>query len=452
MWPFCCSIVTLMKLQEDFLWQTILREIEKVVTPQQFQTWFTSLKLLAYSKDRMDIQVPNVFFKEWLEKHYLERVQKAVASATLGVPTIRFHIESTSRREVTSVVPSGSDGASTVGSHINKEYRFECFVVGPCNRLAHAASLAVAESPGRAYNPLFIHAPSGLGKTHLLHAVCLSLIEKRNAFKIVYLPCEAFMNHFISTIKTGNWESFRRHYRDIDVLAIDDIHFLAHSQRTREEFFHTFNALHNSQKQIILSSDCPPEEIPTLEERLVSRFKWGLMCKIDSPAYETRIAIIEKKAGTWGVELPVDVVRFLAESITANIREIEGAIVKIVKHASLTNTKITLELARECISELIRGKEPIHIEQVLKAVTLRYNIQLSLLQSKKRTKSISFPRQVAMHLARKLTDLSLSEIGGYLGGRDHTTVIHADDKILSLRKKDQNLNELLQRMENTLQR
>lgn len=438
-----------MKIQEDFLWQTILEEIKKSVTPQQFQTWFTSLKLLAYSNDCVDIQVPNIFFKEWLEKHYLGHIQKAVASATHGVPTTRFHVESTNRQEA---VPTGSGAAAVISSHLNKKYRFDSFIVGPCNRLAHAASLAVAEAPGQAYNPLFIHAPSGLGKTHLLHAICLSLFERQNRLRVVYLPCEAFMNHFISTIKSGDWESFRRHYRDIDVLAIDDIHFLVHSQRTREEFFHTFNALYDSQKQIILSSDCPPEEIPTLEERLVSRFKWGLMCKIDSPAYETRVAIIEKKAGAWGVELPMDVTKLLAENITTNIREIEGAIVKIIKQASTTNTKITLALAQECISGLVKDKKPISIEQILKVVTSRYNIQLSLLQSKKRTKSISFPRQIAMHLARRLTGLSLNEIGGYLGGRDHTTVIHADDKIHSLRKKDQNLNELLQRIENTLQK
>lgn len=441
-----------MKLQEDFLWHAVLEEIKKVVTPQQFQTWFTSLTLLAYSNDHIDIRVPNIFFKEWLERHYLERIQKAVTNVTQGVPNLRFFVDDTNRQGPASVVPVGDNALSIIGSHLNKKYTFENFIVGPCNRLAHAASLAVAEAPGQAYNPLFIHASSGLGKTHLLHAICISLVERQNYLKVVYLPCEAFMNHFISTIKSGNWESFRRHYRDIDVLAIDDIHFLSHSQRTREEFFHTFNALYNSQKQIILSSDCTPEEIPTLEERLVSRFKWGLMCKIDSPAYETRVAIIEKKVETWGVELPVDIVRFLANSITTSIREIEGAIVKIVKCASINNSKISLELAQECVSELIKEKNPISIEQILKAITSRYNIQLSLLQSKKRTKSASFPRQIAMHLARRLTGLSLNEIGGYLGGRDHTTVMHADKKIHSLREKDQNLNELLQRMENLLQK
>lgn len=441
-----------MKLQEDFLWQTVLEEIKKVVTPQQFQTWFTSLKLLAYSNDRIDIQVPNFFFKEWLEKHYMERIGRALAGITRGVPTIRFHVDNVTQREAKSAAPTRVDTVSATGSHLNKEYRFENFIVGPCNRLAHAASLAIAESPGQAYNPLFIHASPGLGKTHLLHAVCLSLIERQSPLRVIYLPCEAFMNHFVSTIKTGDWESFRRQYRDADVLAIDDVHFLSHSQRTREEFFHTFNALYNSQKQIVLSSDCTPEEIPTLEERLVSRFKWGLMCSIDPPAYETRIAIIEKKAGTWGIELPVDVIRYLAENITANTREIEGAIVKIVKSASITNSKVTLELARDSISELVKDKKSASIEQILKAITSRYNVQLSLLQSKKRTKSITFPRQIVMHLARRLTNLSLNEIGGYLGGRDHTTVIHADEKIHSLRKKDRNLNELLQRIEISLQK
>ncbi|MGR3311475.1 MAG: chromosomal replication initiator protein DnaA [Candidatus Brocadiales bacterium] len=441
-----------MKLIEDFFWQTFLEEIKKIVTPQQFQTWFTSLIPLAYSNNHLDIQVPNIFFKEWLEKHYIGYIQKAMVNVTQSIPTIKLHIEKANSRVTNPAPLEESDTNSAIGGRLNKEYRFENFIVGSCNRLAHAASFAVAETPGQAYNPLFIHASPGLGKTHLLHAICLSLIERHSPLKIVYLPCEAFMNHFILTIKTGNWEAFRQYYRDIDILAIDDIHFLAHSQRTREEFFHTFNALHNSQKQIILSSDCPPEEIPTLEERLVSRFKWGLMCSISSPAYETKIAIIEKKAGAWGVELPTDVVRFLAESITTNIREIEGAIVKIVKYASITNSKITIGLAQECISELVKNKKPISIEQIFKVITSKYNIHLSLLQSKKRMKSISFPRQIAMHLARRLTSLSLNEIGGYLGGRDHTTVMHADDKIHSLRKRDRSLNELLQKIEAGLQK
>lgn len=453
-----------MKIQEDFLWQTILEEIKKSVTPHQFQTWFTSLRLLAYSKDRIDIQVPNVFFKDWLERRYLERIQKAVATATgyseapaeaggtQCIPNVHFHAESINRQSATLTIPADGNAPFTISSHLNKKYRFEGFIIGPCNRLAHAAALAVAELPGRAYNPLFIHAASGLGKTHLLHAICLLLLERQRHLKVAYVPCEAFVNHFIATIKSNDWDSFRRCYRDIDVLAIDDIHFLSHSQRTREEFFHTFNALYNSQKQIVLSSDCPPEEIPTLEERLVSRFKWGLMCRIDSPAYETRVAIIEKKAGEWGIELPTDVVKFVADRITTNIREIEGAIVRIVKCASIANTKVSLALAQESVSELIKERKCISIEQILKVVTTRYNIQLSLLQSRRKTKSVTFPRQIAMHLARRLTGLSLNEIGGYLGGRDHTTVIHADEKIHSLREKDQNLNELLQNIENTLQK
>lgn len=441
-----------MKSLDEVLWQAILEEIKKVVTPLQFQTWFTNLKPLAHSGGCIDIQVPNIFFKEWLEKHYLERIQEAVGRAAQDITTVQFHVVSTNEQERSPANLQRSNAIASISGYLNKDYTFESFIVGPCNRLAHAASLAVAESPGQTYSPLFIHASPGLGKTHLLHAICLSLIEKRRSIRVVYLPCEAFMNHFISTIKTSDWASFRRHYRDVDILAIDDIHFLANSPRTREEFFHTFNALHSSQKQIILSSDCPPEEIPALEERLVSRFKWGLMCKIDPPAYETRIAIIEKKVSSWGFELPTDVVRFLAESITTSVREMEGAIVKIATGASLTNTKITLELARECIAELIKDKKPVSIEQILKTIASRYNIQLSLLQSKKRTKSISHPRQIAMHLARKLTGLSLSEIGGYVGGRDHTTVMHADEKICSLRERDQNLNESLRKIEETLQR
>jgi chromosomal replication initiator protein len=321
-------------------------------------------------------------------------------------------------------------------------------LVGPCNRLAHAAALAVSESPGTAYNPLFIHGSVGLGKTHLLHAIFLRLQE--GGHRALYLPCESFVNHYISTIKTGDWDSFRNKYRQIDVLLIDDVHFLANSQSTREEFFHTFNALYTRQKQIVLSSDCPPEEIPTIEERLISRFRWGLITRVDPPGFETSVAIIQKKTALMKMELSYDVACYLADNVVSSIREIEGTLTNIQRFATMNESKIDLNLVKHIIKDFSKQKRNIGIEKILNTVTKHYGVPLSQLHSKRKLKSITLPRQVAMHLARKFTNLSLGEIGGYMGGRDHTTVMYADDKIKKLKSLDRNISSALRKLENTL--
>ena len=336
----------------------------------------------------------------------------------------------------------------TKHSYINKNYTFENFLAGPCNRLTHAAALAVAESPGTSYNPLFIHGQVGLGKTHLLQAIYLQ--QQARPHNTLFLPCESFINHYISTIRTGDWDGFRNMYRNIDFLLIDDVQFLAKSQSSREEFFHTFNSLYNRQKQIVLSSDCPPEEIPSLEERLISRFRWGLITRIDPPSFETSIAIIQKKATLSNLEISNDIASFIAENASSSVREIEGTLVNIARYSSINKNIVTLDLVKQMIKGVSERQKLIGIEEILRTVTRHFNIQISHIQSKRKFKSITLPRQIVMYLARKFTNLSLQEIGGYLGGRDHTTVMHATQKIGKLKKTDRNISVMLKKVENEL--
>ncbi|MGB2936738.1 MAG: chromosomal replication initiator protein DnaA [Phycisphaerae bacterium] len=324
------------------------------------------------------------------------------------------------------------------GLRLNPLCAFENFVTGPCNRLAHAAALAVADLPGRAYNPLFIHASIGLGKTHLLQAICHKILEPPSrAARMMYLSCEDFVNRFIAAIEHGSVETFRRRLRHLDVLVIDDVHFLADKDRTQEEFFHTFNALYQAQKQVILSSDSPPHEIPRLEERLVSRFKWGLVVRIDQPSFETRVAIIRKKARLRGRDLPEDIVQYIAGAVDTNNRELEGAVVRVLGYAALCNQEVGLDLAKEALRDLVvTPARTITIPEVADAVLRRYSARLSDLQSRRRAQSVTLPRQICMYLARRVTNRSLEEIGAFFGGRDHTTVLHAERKIRRMVEHD----------------
>ncbi len=331
---------------------------------------------------------------------------------------------------------------------LNPDYAFENFVTGPCNRLPHAASVAVSEQPGKAYNPLFIHGGVGLGKTHLLQAVCQTVLERTPDARILYLSCDSFINQFMSAVETGDMNQFRYRYRNVDVLVIDDIHFLRGRERTQEEFFHTFNTLYQSQKQIILSADAAPSEIPELEDRLVSRFNWGLVARIEKPCYETRVAILQKKARMRGLTLPEDVVCYVAAKVENNTRELEGAITKIQGMSLLSNGVIDLDLAKSALGESATPEQKrVTIQQIFDAVTKYYNVRLSDLQSKKRHKSIAFPRQVCMFLARKHTRYSLEEIGGYFGGRDHTTVLHAVRTVDRDCKEDSEINRQIQHID-----
>ncbi len=436
-------------------WSSVLEKIKAKITLDQFATWFTGLRLIKFDKHEVLIHAPNLFCKEWLRNNYMDIISSTINEATNLKPDINFVVEDEkeSSKLDSPVCHAPVPKSVEKQAYVNKNYTFEIFLVGPCNRLAHAAALAVCESPGVAYNPLFIHGAVGLGKTHLLQAIYLQLQQRPNQYNISFLPCETFVNQYISTIKSGNWDDFRSRYRRSDVLLIDDVHFLANSQSSREEFFHTFNALYSQQKQIVLSSDCPPEEIPTIEERLISRLRWGLIARIDPPSFETSVAIIQRKAALFNIDIPYEVACYLAGNVSSNVREIESSIVNISKYASLNNTRIDINLVRQVVHDSLKERRKcVSIEDILNTVTKHFGVQISQLHSKRKFKSITLPRQIAMYMARRLTNLSLEEIGGYMGGRDHTTVMHADGKIQKLKKADRNMFTMLRKIEKELVR
>jgi chromosomal replication initiator protein len=406
---------------EAGVWQKILATV-KAHHPSLHRTWFDELTARQLTNGTIQVVTPR-----WAQLHFLQtQCQQpfihAAQSVTGRLVSVMFHCDSLPR--------GGVFNEGDVALPLNPDYVFENFVTGPCNRLPHAAALAVAEQPGRSYNPLFIHGGVGLGKTHLLQAVCQKVLDRSHDARILYLSCDSFINQFINAVEAGDMNNFRYRYRNVDLLVIDDIHFLAGRDRTQEEFFHTFNTLYQQHKQIILSADCPPNEIPELEERLVSRFNWGLVTRIEKPCYETRVAILKKKARMRSLELPDDVVCYVASKVESNTRELEGAITKLQGMSLLGDGKIDMELAKRALGEANPPQEQrISIQQILDSVTKYYGVKVSDLQGKRRNKSIAFPRQVCMFLARRHTRYSLEEIGGYFGGRDHTTVLHAFRKI-----------------------
>jgi len=336
---------------------------------------------------------------------------------------------------------------------LNPQYLFENFVPGPSNNFALAASLAVAEGPGKTYNPLFLHGSVGLGKTHLLQGVCHRMMERRPDMRILYLSCETFVNHFVNAVANGELDSFRFRYRHVDVLLIDDIHFLAHRERTQEEFFHTFNTLYNASKQIILSSDSTPAEIPTLEERLVSRFKWGVVARIDAPHYETRIAIITRKVRMHGMTFPDDVIKFIGENVRNNIRELEGAVNKLVSMTHITGKPINVDMAREALRDLVPpAATRVSVDGIMRCVADRFGLSVRDITGKRRHRHVARARHVSMYLARRLTEHSLEEIGGYMGGRDHTTVMHGFQRIKTEALKDPDLAQVVDNLINELSR
>jgi len=385
--------------------------------------------------------------------HYLEdHCRKAFtegAQAALGqLVTASFEAPAS---DGNGHLPAGGDRAFdlSVPLQLNPDYIFDHFVVGPGNRLAHAASVAVADAPGTTYNPLFIHGDVGLGKTHLLQAICHATGEKGTCANTLYISCETFVNHFFDAVERGHMKEFRFRYREVDMLVIDDIQFLCERERSQEEFFHTFNTLHQAQKQIVLSADCPPSEIPSLEDRLISRFNSGLVASIDMPCLETRMAIIRKKARLRCIEIGEDVVKFVAERIESNIRDLEGALIKLDALSQMRDGRIDLALAQEALGAG-GPASAITVQHIVDAVTRYFGVRLADLQSKRRTKSITVPRQVCMYLARELTNHSLEEVGGFFGGRDHTTVLHAHRVISAARTTDERLSGILRELTGAL--
>ncbi|MBS3735329.1 MAG: chromosomal replication initiator protein DnaA [Phycisphaerae bacterium] len=415
------------------LWQKIIQHViasgGNVIRP-----WFTELEPIALEHGLLEIATPGPAELRYCRDHATDLFTRAAQAATGRLIGVCFLTRADARSDHDET-PDGPEAFDAV--KLDEDYSFDSFVTGPCNRLAHAACLAVSGSAGKTYNPLFIHGCVGLGKTHLLQATAGKIKADRNDARIVLLSCEMFVNHFIESVERGELHDFRYRYRHSDVLVIDDVQFLSDHEQTQEEFFHTFNTLYQTQKQIILSSDRSPDEIPGLEERLVSRFNWGLVAQIGRPCYETRVAIVHKKARIRGIKLPDDVACFIAATIDSNTRELEGAIAKVAMLAQVSERDIDLPLAEEALGALPDpSAQHVTIEDILRIVTHHYRVRLADLQSKKRSRSIALPRQVCMYLARNLTPHSLEEIGGYFGGRDHTTVLHAKRSIEAACKKD----------------
>jgi chromosomal replication initiator protein len=431
------------------LWQQILQKV-RLQHPTLNRVWFDQMVPRQLTNGMMQVTVATSAQLNFCQSQCQQPFTTAAQQVTGRLMAVHFNCDN---------LPRG--GVFNEGDQplpLNPDYTFENFVTGPCNRLPHAASVAVADAAGQGYNPLFIHGGVGLGKTHLLQAVSQRMLERQPDARILYLSCDSFTNQFILAVETGAMQQFRYRFRHVDLLVIDDIHFLKGHERTQEEFFHTFNTLYQQQKQIILSADCPPSEIPELEERLVSRFSWGLVARVEKPCYETRVAILQKKAKMRGLALPEDVVCYIAAKVERNTRELEGAITKLQGMSSLqgasangTQRVIDLELAKEALGETETGDQRrITIQQIFEAVTKYYNVRLSDLQSKRRHKSIAFPRQVCMWLARKNTRYSLEEIGGYFGGRDHTTVLHAIRTVEADRAQDKQIFDQVAHIESEL--
>lgn len=434
------------------IWEKAQPSLQEILGKTTFETWILPLKPRLRGEGGFILEAPDNFFRDWVEKHYKLSIQDALKGAAKQKLALSI--------EVSSVLPASptrvpveklfSRTAETRDSSgLNPRYTFDNFVVGPSNRHAHAYSLAVAESPAKSYNPLFIYGGVGLGKTHLIQAVCHHVLKSKapGPVKICYLTSERFTNELIDGIQHHATAAFRQKYRNADVLVIDDIHFIAGKESTQEEFFHTFNTLYDAHKQIIISSDRPPKEIANLQERLVSRFSWGLTCDIQPPDLETRVAILKKKIEREPVAVPDEVIFFIAQLIKTNIRELEGALIRIIAYALLEEKTITLELAKEVLRDLLKEpKKLLTVDFIQRCVAEEFGVSLVDLRTRRRNKNIVLPRQIAMYLTRELTDLSLPEIGGSFGGKDHTTVLYSYNKIKDEVNKDDGLKERLERI------
>lgn len=448
------------------IWQLTLGELSKELNKPSFETWFNLTKPVSLENRCLVIEVPNDFTKEWFETRYKNQIINALTEITTEEHRVNFVISSEFQDNPNTESPDEEYNHSIDFSSQRKEeehlkhkyissfnprYTFDTFVVGACNRLSHAASLAVAESPARAYNPLFIYGGVGLGKTHLLHAIGQYSLINHNFSRVFYFSSEKFTNEFINAIRDNKTLDFRNKYRNMDILLIDDIQFLAGKEQTQEEFFHTFNALHDNNRQIIISSDRPPKEIPTLEDRLRSRFEWGLITDLQTPDLETRTAILKKKALSDGMDIPDEVIHYIASKVITNIRELEGALIRIVAYASLSESPVTLELTEAALQDIIFTRQKnITVKTVIEITAENFNLKPEDILSKKRTQDIAMTRQVAMYLCRMLTDLSLPKIGEEFGGRDHTTVLHAFKKIDTLITKNSDFKNRLEMIKNNI--
>lgn len=434
--------------ENDQIWSSFLASVATLVNKQTFETWFKPMRLGSVEGGKAVIDCPSKFFVDWVSEHHTDKITFALRSV-LGTEA-QFLLQNANdappefvpRR--TEVTPAASAAAATrarrgqsESERLNPKYIFDEFVVGNNSRMTYAACLAVSERPAQVYNPLFIYGGVGLGKTHLMQAIGHGLLKSHPNARMHYCSAEAFMNEMIMAIRQGNGHDFRVKYRNVDLLLIDDVQFLAGKESTQEEFFHTFNALHGANRQIVVTSDRPPKEIPSLEDRLVSRFEWGLITDIQQPDYETRLAILRKKVERENIQIPDDVLALIADSVKSNIRELEGSLVKLLVHASVYKRDVTIEMAHDVLKDFVKTfPKKTSISTIQKVVSQHYRVPVESMRSKVRTARLAFPRQIAIYLARDLTSASLAQIGQRFGGRDHTTVIHACHKITDLIERD----------------
>jgi len=436
-------------------WDKILQHLERRVNPHSYSTWFRPTRQEAIEHGKLTIRVPTRLFRKRLTETYGELIQAVLVE--VGLPGTRVEFVCTDNSPVANTSPLAANGGNgitqgkldfdSVDHQLNPRYTFDRFVVGASNQFAHAASLAVAEQPSKAYNPLFLYGGVGMGKTHLMQAIGHHIKRRNPAARLTYVSAEKFTNEVINSLRFDRMTTFRDRFRTLDVLLVDDIQFIAGKERTQEEFFHSFNALYDQQKQIVLSSDCPPKEISAIEERLRSRFEWGLIADIQPPDLETKIAILQKKAESERVILPDDVGEYIARSIKSNVRELEGALIRLIAYTSLTGGEVNLPTAQQVLRNLIDTQEKkVTIELIQKRVGEQFGLRAQDLKMRSNSKAIAYPRQIAMYLVKQLTSASLPEIGRQFGGKHHTTVLHSINKIETLRRADKDLNRTITRL------
>jgi chromosomal replication initiator protein len=440
------------------VWERIKSHLAAKIAPQAYENWVLKTEFQSQQDGSLQVLVPDQVTKDFLEQEYGEDVRNSIRDLKLPIQQITYLFGTVLANAPVSATPATAEAygepvfASPAGS-LNPKFRFENFVVGSCNEFAHAAAKAVSNHPSRSYNPLFIYGGVGMGKTHLLHAIGRALLDQYAGMRIVYTSSERFMNEMVACLRTNRMPTFHRHYRSADVLLVDDVHILAGKERMQEEFFHTFNELYDHQKQIVISSDSAPKSIPGLVERLRSRFEWGLMVDVQPPDLETKMAILDKKADLEGVVLPEDIRIYIATKTKSNVRELEGALIKLIAYSSVTGSPMTLSMAQQVLRYLIPGgnsERRITMDSVLRAVAEEFKLQPAQLKQKSNAHAISYPRQIAMYLIKDLTQSSLPEIGRMFGGKHHTTVLHSVHKIDTLRQKDADLNRLIHKISNSI--
>ena len=454
-----------MQLSAEKIWNSAREYLRSKLNADTYNMWFAPLSASAIDPDHLTLEVANEFCEVWLKDNYLSLLQDALAAAAGRQLEIKFKVVGGNARPIAAPSPSPSKTTKATNSGherathngefgFNPKNTFEAFVVGNNNNFAYAAALAVAQAPGKSYNPLFLYGGVGLGKTHLLHAIGQHVVSNRKGARVSFVSSEKFTNEYIDGIQNNQLVKFRKKYRQTDVLLIDDIQFLAGKERIQEEFFHTFNALHESHKQIVLTCDRPASEIQGLEHRLVSRFEWGLVTDLQPPDVEMRLAILQKKAQLMGVTLPEDILNFLANRIRTNVRRLEGALIRVASYASLTGKKLSIEVVESLLREILHeeGRFSINIEVIQKKVAEHFDIRLADMTSKRRPENIAFPRQIAMYLSRQMTENSLNTIGEAFGGRDHGTVLHACRLVKDRMEVDSNVRQVVHYIEKQLMR